>query len=395
MSNVPPPDPNSSKLGMDEWIGIIVTFTTIGAILIAILGNKEKGFNLKLGNLGSNSEPKTQIRQIPTAPKPSVTEKASEITEKASETNTTSVTKTPSETNTTLVTKTPSEINTTSGRETPEGKLNEISGQKVPDTSNLLPTRQNLAEGKLNDTSRGKPVNSVPSGAIAEIPTSQPTTTAIAETPASQPTLTSTTTPTPTKTVKFTDVDEKLWATPYIEHLAKHDLISVSNDGTFKPNQSINRAEFSALVQKALKNKQTLEIPPFNDLKQDYWGFSAINESAKNGFLRGYPDKTFKPTQPISRLHVLVALASGLGLKNTNNPDEVLKKYQDGGEVPQYAREKVSAAIEAGIAVNYPDGNLLNLNQNATRAEVAALVYQALVKEGKAEAIPSEYIVKP
>ncbi|HBE16731.1 MAG TPA: hypothetical protein DDW51_03705, partial [Cyanobacteria bacterium UBA11367] len=53
-------------------------------------------------------------------------------------------------------------------------------------------------------------------------------------------------------------------------------MISVSNDGTFKPNQSINRAEFSALVQKALKNKQTLEIPPFNDLKQDYWGFSAI-----------------------------------------------------------------------------------------------------------------------
>jgi hypothetical protein len=84
-----------------------------------------------------------------------------------------------------------------------------------------------------------------------------------------------------------------------------------------------------------------------------------------------------------------------LGLKNTKTSDEVFKTYQDAAQVPKYAVEKVSAAIEAGIAVNYPNSKSLKPNQNATRAEVTALVYQALVKEGKAEAMPSEYVVKP
>ncbi|HAA26847.1 MAG TPA: S-layer protein, partial [Cyanobacteria bacterium UBA8553] len=55
----------------------------------------------------------------------------------------------------------------------------------------------------------------------------------------------------------------------------------------------------------------------------------------------------------------------------------------------------VSAATKAGLVVNYRNPKLLNPNRNATRAEVVALVYQALVKAGKAEAIPSKYVVKP
>lgn len=369
MSNVPPPDPNSSKLGMDEWIGIIVTFTTIGAILITIISNKEKGFNLKRGNVGSNSEQKTQTGQITTAEKPSVTE-------------TPLVTETSSGINRTSVTETSLGINRTSVTETSSAKLTEIPGNKSHYSSNLLQIPPKLPEKKVNDTSKALPPNPVPSGAIAETPTSEPTTAP-------------TTTATPTKTVKFTDVNDQFWAHSYIEQLAKRDLITGFNDGTFRPNESINRAEFSALLKKAFKEKQTLEIPSFNDIKQDYWGLPVIHETAKNGFLRGYPDKTFRPTQPISRVQVLVALTSGLGLRNTKTPDEVLRTYQDGEEVPKYAMEKVTAAIEAGIAVNYPDSKSLNPNQNATRAEVAALVYQALVKEGKAEAMPSDYVIKP
>lgn len=339
MSNLPPPDPNSSKLGMDEWIGIIVTFTTIGAILIAIIGNREKGFALKQWNGGSNSEEKTQTKPSPTSATPSITE-------------------------------TPSVI------ETPSPKPTETPDPKSPSASAVVAVSPKLPEEKINNTSKALPLNQTPSVAIAETPTPQPSVT-------------------PTKTVKFKDVDDKFWAHSYIDELVKRDIVNGFNDGTFRPNESINRAEFSALLKKAFNPKQTLEIPSFNDVKEDFWGLPVIQETAKNGFLRGYPDKTFRPTEPISRVQVLVALTSGLGLKNSKNSDDVLKTYQDAEQIPKYALEKVSAAIEAGIAVNYPNSKLLNPNQNATRAEVAALVYQALVKEGKAEAIPSEYVVKP
>ncbi len=339
MSNVPPPNPNSSKLGMDEWIGIIITFTTIGAILIAIIGNREKGFALKQWNGGSNSEEKTQTKQSSTSVKPSITE-------------------------------TPPII------ETPASKPTEIPETKLPSPSAIVPISPKLPEEKVNNTSKTLPLNQTPSVAIGETPTPQLSVT-------------------PTKTVKFKDVDDKFWAHSYIDELVKRDIVNGFNDSTFRPNESINRAEFSALLKKAFNQKQTLEIPSFNDVKEDYWGLPVIQENAKNGFLRGYPDNTFRPTQPISKVQVLVALTSGLGLKNSKNSDDVLKTYQDADQIPKYALEKVSAAIEAGIAVNYPNSKSLKPNQNATRAEVAALVYQALVKEGKAEAIPSEYVVKP
>ena len=344
MSNVPPPDPNSSKLGMDEWIGVIVTFTTIGAILIAIIGNREKGFALKQWNSGSNSEEKTQTKQPPTSATPAITE-------------------------------TPSVI------ETPSPKATEIPETKSPST--VVPISPKLPEEKVNNTSKALPLNPVPS-----VATDSPAA-GIAETPTPKPNVS------PKKAIKFKDVDDKFWAHPYIDELVKRDAIDGFKDGTFRPNESINRAEFSALLKKAFNPKQTLEIPIFKDVKEDYWGLQVIHETAKNGFLRGYPDSTFRPTQPISRVQVLVALTSGLGLKNSQNSDQVLKTYQDADQVPKYAIEKVSAAIEAGIVVNSSKSKSLKPNQNATRAEVAALVYRALVKEGKAESIASEYSVKP
>jgi hypothetical protein len=45
--------------------------------------------------------------------------------------------------------------------------------------------------------------------------------------------------------------------------------------------------------------------------------------------------------------------------------------------------------------INYPSPKILNPNRNASRAEVAALVYQGMVQSGKVKALPSEYIVKP
>lgn len=71
--------------------------------------------------------------------------------------------------------------------------------------------------------------------------------------------------------------------------------------------------------------------------------------------------------------------------------------YQDAAQIPQYAVDDVAATTAAGIVVNYPDRRMLNLTRPATRGEVAALIHQALVSQGKAAPIAdrpeAQYVV--
>lgn len=64
--------------------------------------------------------------------------------------------------------------------------------------------------------------------------------------------------------------------------------------------------------------------------------------------------------------------------------------YQDAEQIPQYAVDDVAATTTAGIVVNYPDRQVLNPTRPATRGEVAALIHQALVSQGKTAPIADQ-----
>ena len=109
--------------------------------------------------------------------------------------------------------------------------------------------------------------------------------------------------------------------------------------------------------------------------------------------MAGYPGNLFKPEQSIPRVQVFVALANGLQFGEGNL--SILATYKDGSTIPTYAAGFVAAATQRRIVVNYPALTQLNPNRDATRAEVAAIVYQALVNAGKADPIPSNFVVTP
>jgi hypothetical protein len=107
------------------------------------------------------------------------------------------------------------------------------------------------------------------------------------------------------------------------------------------------------------------------------------------GFLSGYPDRTFKPSQAIPRVQAFVALVSGLKYAVTSNPNEILKKYfEDAAQIPNYAIGAIASATEKYLVVNYPNVRRFNPNQNATRGEIAALICRALSIPG----VPLQYI---
>jgi hypothetical protein len=132
---------------------------------------------------------------------------------------------------------------------------------------------------------------------------------------------------------------------------------------------------------------------PIVDVASSYWAASAIQTSYTTGFMSGYPGNVFEPAQNIPRVQVLVALANGLNYSVSQAPETILQAYADASGIPNYARNSVAAATENRLVVNYPNVQFLNPNQTATRAEVAAFIYQSLVRSGQANAIASPYIV--
>jgi len=183
--------------------------------------------------------------------------------------------------------------------------------------------------------------------------------------------------------VTFPDIQGH-WAQRFIEALAARNIILGFPDGTFRPNAPVRRVEFAALIRKAFAQDPIRPGMDFVDVPPSYWGNAAIQEAYRMGFLEGYPNRVFQPEQNIPRVQALVSLASGLDLVAQGQTNSILNSYfRDANSIPGYARNSVAAATEEGIVVNYPTVALLNPNQVATRADVAAFIYQALVEQGK------------
>ncbi|MGP1386781.1 MAG: S-layer homology domain-containing protein [Thainema sp.] len=190
----------------------------------------------------------------------------------------------------------------------------------------------------------------------------------------------------------FSDVSSSYWAYGYIQALSSRGVISGFPDGTFRPDAPVTRAQFAAMIRSAFDAPSTRSAINFVDVSSNYWAYSAIREAYTTGFLSGYPGNVFNPEQNIPRVQVLVSLANGLDY-TASNVQSTLSYYTDASGIPDYARASVAAATEEMIVVNYPTLNRLNPNRNATRAEVAAFIYQALVSAGEAPAINSPYVV--
>lgn len=186
---------------------------------------------------------------------------------------------------------------------------------------------------------------------------------------------------------QFNDVGVNYWARPFIESLAAEQIIAGFPDGTFQPDQPVTRAQFAALVRNAFDQSQTRSAPRFNDVATGYWGYSAISNAYSQGFMSGYPGNVFQPEQQIPRVQVLVSLANGLNYSPNGSVNQVLSVFRDANQIPGYGESPVAAATERQMVVNYPNVDTLRPQQVATRADVAAFIYQAMVSQGRMPAL--------
>jgi S-layer homology domain len=141
------------------------------------------------------------------------------------------------------------------------------------------------------------------------------------------------------------------WAEPFIKALVEKEIIKGYPDGTFKPDQPVTRAEFAALLNRAFDLKEVRAARKFKDVPKKFWAAEVIQKAYKGGFLSGYPNGTFAPKQNIIRIQSLVSLVNGSKLEPSGTLD-INGVFGDAAQVPSYGQNALIAATQRCVAVS-------------------------------------------
>ena len=123
---------------------------------------------------------------------------------------------------------------------------------------------------------------------------------------------------------RFPDVPPSKHFAEAVNELAARNIIGGYPDGTFKPGNSITRGQAAAIIAKMIKLDTTsVKIPGFTDVSSSHGFYKAIAAMAEKGIIGGYPDGSYKPNEPINRKNMASILVKAFDLPRdaaTNHP---------------------------------------------------------------------------
>ncbi|WP_148298890.1 S-layer homology domain-containing protein, partial [Paenibacillus pini] len=166
------------------------------------------------------------------------------------------------------------------------------------------------------------------------------------------------------------------------EWIGKGDLNGYT-DGSVKPNKSITRSEFIALVNRMFKNTETTPIH-FADLPETNWAYTDISKAIKAGYLQGYENNTIRPNANVTRQEAASIISKVVGLKSGDL--QSLNQYKDASQISAWSKDSVAAVVEKDIMKGYQDGTFAP-QKILTRAEAVVLIDAALNKKKLMETV--------
>lgn len=160
------------------------------------------------------------------------------------------------------------------------------------------------------------------------------------------------------------------WAEANIRKLVELGAVSGYEDGTFKPDSTITRAEFATILVKAFKyDIRTAKL--FSDTA-DHWARDYLSTAAVFGIAGGYEDGSFRPDDLITREQMAVMVVKAAKLEVVNEETQ----FADSAGISEWARSAVATAVKNGLMKGYPDTTFQPLG-NAKRAEAVTVVVNA------------------
>ncbi|MEN6324956.1 MAG: S-layer homology domain-containing protein [Syntrophomonas sp.] len=184
----------------------------------------------------------------------------------------------------------------------------------------------------------------------------------------------------------FQDISQH-WARQDIETMVQLKLASGVSPSEFLPDRNITRAEFAALLCRALGINPAPQLSgQFNDVYGDKWYYSIVNQAASIGLLKGYNLTLFGPEDPVTREQMAVMISNALSYRGPNSSGDSsgtsgdISIFSDQGSISFWARNSIAVVRQKGIIKGRDDGNFAPL-ANATRAEASVMIlkmYQQL-----------------
>ncbi len=170
--------------------------------------------------------------------------------------------------------------------------------------------------------------------------------------------------------VNLTDIAGN-WAEANILKLVAAGAVSGYTDGTFKPTNTITRAEFATILVKAFKLAPK-DGKIFTDTA-DNWAKVDIATANAYGIVNGYSDGRFGPNDLITREQVAIMVVKAANLSQAIGG----KTFTDAAEISAWAKDAVAIASQNGLISGYTD-NTFKPQGNASRAEAVTIIVKAM-----------------
>jgi hypothetical protein len=161
------------------------------------------------------------------------------------------------------------------------------------------------------------------------------------------------------------------WAENNIRELVALGAIGGYPDKTFKPDNNITRAEFVSILVKSFK-LEPKNGKTFADTI-GHWAQDSIATAASYGIVNGYDESTFGPNDTITREQMAAMIVNAAKL----TPAAAELFFVDSNSISGWAQQAMATAVQNGIISGYPD-NTVRPQGNATRAEAVTVIVNAL-----------------
>lgn len=169
----------------------------------------------------------------------------------------------------------------------------------------------------------------------------------------------------------FSDIKNH-WAEKEIVSLAGQGIVNGIGNYRFAPDRAITRAEAVTMVAKAYKPAPKPESTKrFNDVSASHWAYDAITKAVQQGWIKGFPDGSFKPDQPITRAEMAVIIGYAEGVQ-TRVPTS--QPFADVATSDWYA--PMLFALKSSGKIKGKELNMFKPKQQASRAEFTVMLYR-------------------
>ncbi|WP_425270962.1 S-layer homology domain-containing protein [Paenibacillus ferrarius] len=170
------------------------------------------------------------------------------------------------------------------------------------------------------------------------------------------------------------------WAEANIKQAISRGIVSGYPDGTFKPGKTVTRAEFAVMLMSTLKLQGEGAELTFTDSAQiGAWAKKAVAQAVQAGIINGYEDGSFRPDAVITRAEIAAMITAALGKSSQAN---AATGFADDKDIPTWAKASVAYVKQAGIVQGKGDNQFAPLD-NVTRAEAVTVLLNMLAQKSK------------